>query len=1164
MKRSALCLAVAAVAAVPGIASADYLYNAMPPDRMPYVMVIMDNSYSMNQTDGNQYGFHADGRPRSRLDAARSALTRILDDPTLEGVGIGFVHFYPNNRAIDLNGNGTTAYSPDVLGAANAGHSELGRACGACLIAYPNAADGRQAIRDELAVMRAEADTALAISVEFAGKMLRRIGRGYATGTDVDGENDRQRESSELDGETADTDPDTVGADPQAKCRDYYVILMTDGQDTCTRSATDCSLTSPFGATPACALTAGRNATVRAIQELLNLHVHAGDPDRKLVRTVVIGFVPGNDAALVNDLNAYARAGHMSYDAASDSFPCQGLDHDDTCNTGSALIARTEAELVAAFNKAFEAALAGEFTGASPIIASVPQKTAEVGRVARNFLSYGGFRMPGTKGILYGIKLFEENGDLSGDFQFTDLRRPADGGPLDLISPPEAGGCGAAGNPCVFEAGYRLTQRVAGGSSDRTIFTAVRDDVHDVPEGTTVVLERRRYAITPSGGGQFNTAWASYLTIPTGLLAPLDATGGALNTLPPSLLDPVVLNTGVGPLLTGSITGAQLAQVGHWLHGLPEDAGNPFGRKWALGDIVHSSVAFIDPPNRPYRDPGFAEYRNALAKRPTMIYVGANDGMIHAFYAQPDLQNLKLNIAPRWQAGDEAWAYLPPSQMANTVVNVLGGKDRFYSEDLSCRADDVRVYPDATSTMSCDASGQCTCPNDPDDPALCGWRTVLVCGQGWGGSWISAVDVTKPDDPLPMWEFTDFSRVGDQGLGRTWSAPTIGPVHLNVSGTTGKVTWLAVFGNGYNSDYKNCTSTNGSGTACMTGVPEFYTQALNLPFTGRYVIEGDGTKDDVGNVWALDVATGYALKKFSAYDMGNIIADVPLLDLDNDRLIDTGYPAGWGGSGGANVVNRIYFPKKTTAGTPVVAGTVNQTRLDAWGICDSGDAPIAGQPSRPFTLKPAAFAHPVRSGELYLFAGTGVEQVAGGIQHPDLQANNGNQWEMYAKFTEDDGTANCRPTEELCDEDVFALGRHNGERLLGSPTFVRQADGRDVVSYTTYVPPERFCDLGEAFLWSVDVTKRDGCFETTTSIGSGPPAPTPASADGQLYVIGDNGLNRLVVDPPPADDGGGGGGDAVFVDNNSGTAVLDEEDDDPPGPNTLQPRIVTVSWREIF
>src|SRR5262249_13545144 len=71
----------------------------------------------------------------------------------------------------------------------------------------------------------------------------------------------------------------------------------------------------------------------------------------------------------------------------------------------------------------------------------------------------------------------------------------------------------------------------------------------------------------------------------------------------------------------------------------------------ATGDIVYSGAVPIGAPSLPYGDtqPGYTDFATNNASRTPMVYVGGNDGMLHAF-------NDSSVIA---DAGKEAWAYVP-------------------------------------------------------------------------------------------------------------------------------------------------------------------------------------------------------------------------------------------------------------------------------------------------------------------------------------------------------------------------------------------------------------------------------------------------------------------------------------------------------------------------
>ncbi len=77
-----------------------------------------------------------------------------------------------------------------------------------------------------------------------------------------------------------------------------------------------------------------------------------------------------------------------------------------------------------------------------------------------------------------------------------------------------------------------------------------------------------------------------------------------------------------------------------------------------LGDIVDSQPVFVQVPFANYQDAGYDSFKTSNASRTPMLYVGANDGMLHAFYAT-------LSANPADKAGQEAWAVIPSSVLPN-------------------------------------------------------------------------------------------------------------------------------------------------------------------------------------------------------------------------------------------------------------------------------------------------------------------------------------------------------------------------------------------------------------------------------------------------------------------------------------------------------------------
>jgi type IV pilus assembly protein PilY1 len=87
-----------------------------------------------------------------------------------------------------------------------------------------------------------------------------------------------------------------------------------------------------------------------------------------------------------------------------------------------------------------------------------------------------------------------------------------------------------------------------------------------------------------------------------------------------------------------------------------------------LGDIVDSKPEVVAAPSFPYYDsfnPGYSAFKSANAGRDTIVYVGANDGMMHAFDGS-------LTSATK---GTERFAYIP----SFTYGEASGSSDRYYA-----------------------------------------------------------------------------------------------------------------------------------------------------------------------------------------------------------------------------------------------------------------------------------------------------------------------------------------------------------------------------------------------------------------------------------------------------------------------------------------------------
>jgi type IV pilus assembly protein PilY1 len=198
---------------------------------------------------------------------------------------------------------------------------------------------------------------------------------------------------------------------------------------------------------------------------------------------------------------------------------------------------------------------------------------------------------------------------------------------------------------------------------------------------------------------------------------------------------------------------------------------NPFRkRNKLLGDIVNSGVAYSGAPTTAINDSGYQAFFSTNAARTKAVFVGANDGMLHAFNAS----------VGGTDSGKELFAYIPswlgPKLSALTVPSYVNNH---------------QAYLDGTPTVSealVDVSGTPT------------WKTVLVAGTGAGGQGVFALDVTNPsafDASKVMWEFT---HADDPDMGNVTGRPQILKLRTsayNAASPTYK--WFAVVGGGVNS-----------------------------------------------------------------------------------------------------------------------------------------------------------------------------------------------------------------------------------------------------------------------------------------------------------------------------------------------------------------------------
>ena len=327
------------------------------------------------------------------------------------------------------------------------------------------------------------------------------------------------------------------------------------------------------------------------------------------------------------------------------------------------------------------------------------------------------------------------------------------------------------------------------------------------------------------------------------------------------------------------------------------------GRDWKLGDINHSNPVVIGPPIgvAAQMGAGYDAFKLAWADRKKVLYVGANDGMLHCFDVL---------------TGQELWGFIPrnllPKLKSMWAVDPIT-LDRYFARD---------VYVDGSPVVA--------------DVVLGGnWKTILVCGQGPGkGSIIGggtnyyfALDVTDPENPLPLWELTHAT------MGETWSVPVIGKVTKG-----GAAAWVGFVGSGYDNNpdvgvvlgntFYAVDLASGSifwtfeadevDTSDSGRTNDQYPNIQNtLPGSASYVdIDRNGYVDRVyigdldGRVWKVDVTPEFE-------NAGSWDSEVLYVDPDNYPIITK--PAIWRNPAGVTADPRIFFGTGGDDGAPTDA-----------------------------------------------------------------------------------------------------------------------------------------------------------------------------------------------------------------------------------------------------
>lgn len=206
-----------------------------------------------------------------------------------------------------------------------------------------------------------------------------------------------------------------------------------------------------------------------------------------------------------------------------------------------------------------------------------------------------------------------------------------------------------------------------------------------------------------------------------------------------------------------------------------------------LGDIVDSQPVYVGQPSaNQYASKSFAAAfssfatSSSLKSRNNLIYVAANDGMLHAFY-ECTMTSAGACASSTLNQGQEIYAYLPKAVIGS-------GISKLAQSSYGSSTNPHQFFNDGELTVMDVQCAVTSCTN-----AVGGWATVLVGSTGRGAAKaVYALDVTDPTNIKLLWERS----AGDGGTNSDYIGQMSGkPVIARLSDGS----WAALMGNGYNS-----------------------------------------------------------------------------------------------------------------------------------------------------------------------------------------------------------------------------------------------------------------------------------------------------------------------------------------------------------------------------
>jgi type IV pilus assembly protein PilY1 len=299
-------------------------------------------------------------------------------------------------------------------------------------------------------------------------------------------------------------------------------------------------------------------------------------------------------------------------------------------------------------------------------------------------------------------------------------------------------------------------------------------------------------------------------------------------------------------------------------------------RRSVLGAIMHSQAVYVANPTGNYVDTwpkasnapemsvnaqSYAQFVEKHADRPPMLYVAANDGMLHAFHVsvpackEQDQQGLCTSHESTPDAGRERWAYVPRAAYGN-LGNLTHARDFQFQPTVDATPVTRDVFFSEQGRHE--------------------WHSLLIGGLGLGGRGFYALDITDPmaiSERFPertvLWEF-DASMPG----GETETGATYNPADLGYTYGQPAVARLA----------------NGRWAVL---VPNGYFADCSKPDKPARCDEATGPPPSYSALFVLDAQTGAVMAELKTPSISGVSSyglSTPVLgDYDNDQVDDVAF-----------------------------------------------------------------------------------------------------------------------------------------------------------------------------------------------------------------------------------------------------------------------------------